>query len=473
MTMKLGVQEEPAIYKVLFEQTRVQALSKVVSKLVDGSHNPPAKQSTGHPMLSARNIDNSTINFDEFRFISNEDFAQEDRRTRVTAGDVLLTIVGTIGRVAVVPEAAAPFALQRSVAVMTPITLLSKYLAYQLQAPDVQRYFEQNARGTAQKGVYLKTLGNTPVLVPGRDAQKQTIAYLDEQLSRLDASVAALHRVQANLKRYRASVLKSACEGRLVPTEAELARHEGRDFETGAQLLQRILVERRARLNGKGKYKEPALAAITEMQQLPLGWSWATLEQLTFLVTSGSRGWSAFYADAGIWFIRAQDIKTDALNIHSVARVDVPAHAEGSRSSVGSSDILVTITGANVTKSALVPVLPEPAFVSQHVALLKLTCQATAAFVFDWIVSPANGRKVLESWAYGAGKPGLSLEQLRELRVALPPLAEQHRIVAEAERRLSLIRVADALVSANLARAKRLRQSILQAAFGISDSARQ
>ena len=210
MTIKLVVQEKPAMYKVLLEQTRVQALSKVVSKLVDGSHNPPAKQSTGHPMLSARNIDNSTINFDEFRFISNEDFAQEDRRTRVTAGDVLLTIVGTIGRVAVVPEAVAPFALQRSVAVMTPTTLLSKYLAYQLQAPDVQRYFEQNARGTAQKGVYLKTLGNTPVLVPGRAAQKQTIAYLDEQLSRLDASVAALHRVQANLKRYRASVLKSA-----------------------------------------------------------------------------------------------------------------------------------------------------------------------------------------------------------------------------------------------------------------------
>ena len=57
--------------------------------------------------------------------------------------------------------------------------------------------------------------------------------------------MAALRRVQANLKRYRASVLKSACEGRLVPTEAELARQEGRSFETGAELLQRILAERK------------------------------------------------------------------------------------------------------------------------------------------------------------------------------------------------------------------------------------
>ena len=143
----------------------------------------------------------------------------------------------------------------------------------------------------------------------------------------------------------------------------------------------------------------------------------------------------------------------------------MPDNAEGGRSSVSANDILITITGANVTKSALVPALSEVAFVSQHVALLKLAFEDTAGFIFNWIVSPANGRKTLESWAYGAGKPGLSLEQVRELRVPLPPLAEQHRIVAEADRRLSLIRVAEAQVAANLARAQRLRQSILQAAF--------
>ena len=66
-----------------------------------------------------------------------------------------------------------------------------------------------------------------------------------------------MRRVQANLKRYRAAVLKAACEGKLVPTEAELARQEGRTYETGAQLLDRILTERRQKWNGKGKYKEP------------------------------------------------------------------------------------------------------------------------------------------------------------------------------------------------------------------------
>ena len=99
-----------------------QRLRDVVTKLVDGSHNPPPKQDSGKPMLSARNIDHGLVNFDAYRFISNESFVLEHARTRIAAGDVLLTIVGTIGRAAVVPDKLAPFALQRSVAVLSPVS---------------------------------------------------------------------------------------------------------------------------------------------------------------------------------------------------------------------------------------------------------------------------------------------------------------------------------------------------------------
>jgi type I restriction enzyme S subunit len=120
-----------------------------------------------------------------------------------------------------------------------------------------------------------------------------------------------------------------------------------------------------------------------------------------------------------------------------------------------------------VTKSALVPPLGEVAFVSQHVALLKLNLPETASFVFSWIVSPSNGRKILEAWAYGAGKPGLSLEQIRSLPVALPPLAEQHRINAEVDSHLSLDDGVETQINANLLRAERLRQSTLQNVFAM------
>ena len=316
-----------------------------------------------------------------------------------------------------------------------------------------------------QKRVSTTYLKQSTIPVAPPDQQKRIVAEIEKQFSRLDEAVANLKRVKANLKRYKAAVLKTAVEGRLVETEAELARREGRSYETGTQLLQRILETRRSQWKGKGKYREPAAPDTTDLPELPEGWVWASIEQLTWLVTSGSRGWGDYYSETGVLFIRAQDIKTDLLNIRGAARVNIPADAEGSRSSVSSQDILVTITGANVTKSALVPPLEEVAFVSQHVALLKLNLPEIASFVFSWIVSPSNGRKILESWAYGAGKPGLSLEQIRSLPVALPPLPEQRNINAEVDRHLSLADEAVAQVNANLKRAERLRQSILSRAY--------
>ena len=159
------------------------SLKAIVTKLVDGSHNPPSKRESGVPMLSARNILNSQIVFEEYRLISEEDFEREHMRTRISPGDVLLTIVGTIGRSAVVPTNAKRFALQRSVAVMTPAGVFPKYLMYQFQAPFLQRHFENHAQGTAQKGVYLKTLGQTPILVAPLGQQERIVAEIENWLA--------------------------------------------------------------------------------------------------------------------------------------------------------------------------------------------------------------------------------------------------------------------------------------------------
>ena len=102
--------------------------------------------------------------------------------------------------------------------------------------------------------------------LPPLPEQRRIVAEIEKQFTRLDASVDGLKRAQANLKRYRASVLKAACEGKLVPTEAELARAEGRDYEPADRLLERILIERRAQWESqekrRGKYKEPTAGHI-------------------------------------------------------------------------------------------------------------------------------------------------------------------------------------------------------------------
>ena len=114
--------------------------------------------------------------------------------------------------------------------------------------------------------------------LPRLPEQRRIVAEIEKQFTRLEAGVAALRRVQANLKRYRAAVLKAACEGRLVPTEAELAKTGNRKtkFETGEDLLARILTERRKNWHGRGKYKEPAAPDTANLPKLPESWAWAS-----------------------------------------------------------------------------------------------------------------------------------------------------------------------------------------------------
>lgn len=123
----------------------------------------------------------------------------------------------------------------------------------------------------------------------------------------------------------------------------------------------------------------------------------------------------------------------------------------------------MTITGANVTKSALVDKRLEDAYVSQHVALVRLADVRLSRFVFYSIISPAHGRKQLQTAAYGQGKPGLNLDNIRDLVVGLPPLEEQQEIVHRVE---ALFALADQIEARyTKAYVNKLTQSILAKAF--------
>ena len=136
------------------------------------------------------------------------------------------------------------------------LELDSKYLLHFLFTPELRSRARLNMRGAAgQLRVPAQFFNDAQIPLPPLDEQRRIVAELETQLTRLDASVTALKRVQANLKRYRASVLKAACEGRLVPTEAELARREGRNYESGARTPRPCLLSRSQALDGRGKSK--------------------------------------------------------------------------------------------------------------------------------------------------------------------------------------------------------------------------
>jgi type I restriction enzyme, S subunit len=157
-------------------------------------------------------------------------------------------------------------------------------------------------RSTAVPGLSRSDYDEIEIALAPADEQKRIVFEIEKQFTRLDAAVAALKRAQANLKRYRASVLKAACEGRLVPTEAELARREGRSYESASVLLERILAKRRARWeagqiakrilskkvpkdNGwRAQYQQPSATIPQQTTSKPDGWIWVSLETIADII---------------------------------------------------------------------------------------------------------------------------------------------------------------------------------------------
>lgn len=177
-------------------------LGEVCIQITDGSHNPPSGvEQSEYLMLSSKNIDDDFITLDSPRFLSHSDYIAENKRTTVSKGDLLMTIVGTIGRVAIVPEELKGICLQRSVAVIKPKreVVNNRYLMYQLQ--NMRPFLEKEARGVAQKGIYLKQVSQLDIKLPELEHQMQIVKVLDkaskliflrrQQLAKLDELVKA------------------------------------------------------------------------------------------------------------------------------------------------------------------------------------------------------------------------------------------------------------------------------------------
>ena len=206
-------------------------------------------------------------------------------------GDVLVCEGGEPGRAAVWNNSISDIKYQKAIhRIRFKQPYEPRLLVYLLELLAKTGRLERRFTGSTIKHFTREALVRLPVPLPLLDEQQNIVAEIEKQFTRLDAGVASLKRVQTALKRYRASVLKAACEGRLVATEAELARKENRSYETGEQLLQRILKERREKWNGKGKYKEPQAPNTVVIPSLPEGWTWATFEQIALRVTVGHVG---------------------------------------------------------------------------------------------------------------------------------------------------------------------------------------
>lgn len=341
------------------------------------------------------------------------------------------------------------------------------------------RVIQANKQGITQVNLNTEIVRELDVPIPPALEQRRIVAKIEELFSDLDAGVAALERAKANLKRYRAAVLKAAVEGKL--TEAWRAEHP--NTEPASKLLERILAERRQKWeadqlakfaaakkeppkNWKAKYVEPTPPETTGLPELPEGWCWASVEQTSEVQGGIQKQPKRAPASNSFPFLRVANVHRDRLDLSEVHRIELFGD-ELDRLRLQPDDLLVVEGNGSKTeigRSAIWKGEIEDCVHQNHIIRVRFLAGSSRYLNAYWN-SPFGNARVMDQAASTSGLYTLSVTKVCALPIPLAPTAEQGQIVAEVEQRLSVIAAAEKEINHGLLRASRLRQSILKQAF--------
>ena len=172
---------------------------------------------------------------------------------------------------------------------------------------------------------------------------------------------------------------------------------------------------------------------------IPSGWVWSTVGNICSKTGSGStpRGGKNVYRDEGVFFLRSQNVYDDGLHLNGIAYIDDTTHKKMQGTMVRPADLLLNITGGSIGRCCRVPDDFGEANVSQHVAIIRIAINGMQDFIHRLILSPYFQSFIFDEQT-GAGRGGLPKKNMDCIPVALPPLAEQHRIVAKVDEMTAL-----------------------------------
>lgn len=202
----------------LHQEFSKTALRHLLTSLKDGTHGSFQRTTKGIPLLSAKNVIDGKLLIEESEsLISEEDFHSIHKSGYLKYGDVLLTIVGTIGRTAIF-DTDQLVAFQRSVAVLRPESkIYNKFLYYGIQSYEFQAALLSRTKQSAQSGVYLGDVGDTPVAYPRLSLQNLIARFLDRKTAAIDTLIAKKQRLIQLLEEKRTALINQAVTKGLNP----------------------------------------------------------------------------------------------------------------------------------------------------------------------------------------------------------------------------------------------------------------
>mgnify|MGYP002377074261 CR=1 FL=1 len=400
---------------------------------------------------------------------------------KLQSGDVLFNNTNSaelIGKTAIVSTRESGFAFSNHMTRIRPEKgIQPAFIARQLHFLWMMGYMKHRCtHHVNQASISSKTLANTiPILLPATAEQTRIVEKLEELLSDLDAGVSELKAAQKKLALYRQSMLKAAVEGALT---AEWRKHNT-PAETGAQLLERILTERRARWEAKqlakfeeqGKtppqdwkkrYPEPVQPDATNLPELPEGWVWASVEQVAEVLLGKMLDKTKHISGVKLPYLRNINIRWGYIDTSDLLEMFFETD-ELDRYGLVSGDVLVCEGGepgrAAVCRAEHSHMKYQKAL--HRVRLFGFYEPELLVIVLEYLSKTGK----LDNSFTGSTIKHFTKESLIPLNIPLPSQSEQREIV---EQLLSAYRESknqDAVISCSLKQSVAQRQNILRAAF--------
>ena len=421
---------------------RLADISSVITKGTTPRGGNVSYQDNGIGFLRAENVAGlDRIDKTNLKYIDEETHTGFLKRSIIEENDILITIAGTLGRTALVRNEDLPLNVNQAVSIVRIVCLQAidlLYFIYALNATEVQLYLTKQRKITAIPNLTLEIIQHCLIPMPPLAEQKRIVAKIKELLPYIDRYEKAWSRLEDFNKRFptdmQKSILQLAIQGKLVPQRPE----EG----TGEALYQSIQAEKQSLIRSGQLKKEKPLPEITSDEipfDIPESWKWVRLANICSLIADIDHNMpKSADPDEGVLFLSAKDLLDDG-SINYTKDVKYISKADFERLSKKAlprrNDIIYSRIGAALGKARVVD--SDITFLVSYSCCVIRAIEVYPPYLRYYLESPiilAHSIKARQS----IGVPDLGMGEIKKYFVALPPLAEQKRIVAKLEELLPL-----------------------------------
>ncbi|MDE0582896.1 restriction endonuclease subunit S [Planococcus sp. A6] len=412
--------EKPFDIPPSWEWTR---LTEVID-VRDGTHDTPRYVAEGIPLITSKNLKKDYLDFDNVKYITQEDATKINLRSGVDNGDILFAMIGSIGNPLLVKKN-REFAI-KNMALFKPLNnslIDMKYVYWFLEYE--QHQMKRKSSGGVQSFVSLSFLRNYLIPLPPLSEQKRIVRKIEELTLKLQ-NYNLLHEESVNIKevfpsKLENSILHYAIQGKLVEQDP--------NDEPAAELIERIRREKEILIKEKVLKKEKTLPPITDEEvpfDIPENWEWIRIKDITNFGNASTITPEKINAED--WVLDLEEIEKNTGRIID-KKLAKEKSVKSNKYRFSENEVLYGKLRPYLNKVAIAP---EDGYCTTEIIPLKLYGNVDVRYVQLVLMSPyfigyAN------SCSYGVKMPRLGTQQIANALIPLPPLKEQKRIVNRIE----------------------------------------